>query len=263
MSRALLPLLTLSLACAGAPDPVVPQPAPVAPAVMDPAPDQGAVQPAAEAAPPRPTVSVPSGPALSSFTGQGTHLGSGLWCAFYPLGWSDDGRFAWATERRGNDMALEYGALWQVLHLGSDAEAKFVAYGAEDFPEDATLAWAWSQHSATVEALLTEQTILAGGTELLSLPASTPAGQLEARWELGEVQEYDQRPIRLLIRWDGGPEAAIYEGVRSTLVGDPDPPRLILSPSGQHAVVVYTVVRGEPVEALVDVEYHLHGLVLG
>jgi hypothetical protein len=207
-------------------------------------------------------VSVPGGPSLSSFSGQAVHLDAGLWCAFYPLGWSDDGRFAWATERRANDMALEYGATWWVLHLGSNAEPAFVAYGAEEFPENATLAWAWSQHAPAVEALLTEQTILAGGTELLALPADTPAGRLAARWDLGEVEEYDQRSVRLLISWDGGQEAAIFEGTRSTLVGDPEPAKLILSPGGQHAAIVYSVVHGEPVEALIDVQYRVHGLVL-
>ena len=257
MPKTSILLLALCLACSPSLQPVledgsvsVPPPVAAQAAPIDPLP------------PLRPTVTAPSEPALFSFTGQGTHLGAGLWCAFYPLGWSDDGRFAWATERRGNDMALEYGALWQVLHVGSTAQAEFVAYGGEAFPEDATLGWAWDKHRVAVEALLTEQTILAGGTELLALPAETAAGRLEARWELGEEQDVE-RPIRLLIRWDGGQEQAVYEGSRSTLVGDPDAPRLILSPSGQHGVLVFSVVHGEPVEALVDVQYQVHGLVLG
>ncbi len=210
----------------------------------------------------RPEVSVPPGAALSHFSGQAVHLDTGLWCAFYPLGWSDDGRFAWATEHRTNDMGHEYGAIWQVLRVGSDAEVPFVAYGGETFPDNATLPWAWSQHADAVDAFLKEHFILAGGTELLPLPAETMVGRLEARWELGDVVDY-ARSARLLIRWDGGQETPVYEGSLSELAGAPQEPRLILSPSGQHAVLVYSVVHGEPVEALVDLRYQVHGLQLG
>ena len=252
MNHAYLPLLALTLGC---------------PTAVEPAPTGPALEPAVQAPEPwtppvRPAVTVPGGPSLSNFSGQAVHLNTGLWCAFYPLGWSDDGRFAWATERRANDMALEYGAIWQVLQVGSDAEVPFVAFGGETFPDNATLPWAWSQHSTAVEALLKDHFIMAGGTELLSLPAETMVGLLEARWELGDVVDFE-RSAHLLIRWDGGEEAAVYEGVRSDLAGAPDAPKLILSPSGQHAVLVYSVVQGEPVEALVDVQYRVHGLQLG
>jgi len=261
MNHAYLPLLALALGCSTAVEPAATDPV-IEPSAQGPAPEARGPAPEAQGPAPRPTVSVPSVPALFSFTGQGTHLGMGLWCAFYPLGWSDDGRFAWATEHRGNDMALEYGAIWQVLQVGSDAEVPFVAFGGETFPDNATLPWAWSQHSTAVEALLKDHFIMAGGTELLSLPAETMVGRLEARWELGEVVDFE-RSAHLLIRWDGGEEAAVYEGALSELVGAPDAPKLILSPSGQHAVLVYSVVHGEPVEALVDLQYRVHGLQLG
>ncbi len=251
MSLFLLALLACS------PDPAVftGSAEPRQPQLPHPAPEQPVV-------PLRPLVQVPSEPALKSFTGQATHLGAGLWCAFYPLGWSDDGRFAWAVERRANDMALEYGASWRVMAVGATVAEEHVGWSAEDFPEDAQLAWAWSNQTERVERLLTEHKIMAGGTELLPLPVDTPAGRLEARWELGEIED-TLRPARLLIRWDVGPEQAIVETLRSDIAPEPQPPALMVSPTGHHAALVVPVVRGEPVEALVDVEYRVHGLELG
>ncbi len=253
MSPALVPVLALALACTADPSPSATAPEPVVapPSVQEPAPVVA----------PRAPVSVPSEPALSSFTGQATHLGAGLWCAFYPLGWSDDGRFAWATERRGNDMALEYGATWRVLPVGAAGPRPMLGFGGEDFPEGATLAWAWEQRREQVDALLAEQGILAGGTALEPLPADTPAGRLEARWELGELQDF-ARPAKLLVRWDGGEEVTFFETELSELTGEPPPPSMIRSPSGAHAVLVIPRVRGEPVEALVDVIYEVRGLPL-
>jgi hypothetical protein len=256
-----LVLFALALSCSGEPE----APQRVAP---PPEPATAGEEPSVPSAPPadpvqerRPPVSAPAEPALHSFTGQGTHQGAGLWCAFYPLGWSDDGRFAWAAERRANDMALEYGAVWSVMHVGSVVNQESVGFSAQDFPEDAQLAWAWERQRDRVEALLSEQTILAGGTELLPLPSVTPMGTLSARWELGPLEDFD-RPASLLIRWDDGPEQEILATRWSDLAPEPQPPSLILAPSGEHAVLVIPVVEGEPVEALVGVEYRVHGLAL-
>ncbi len=256
MTRTLIPLLALSLACTAGPDAPddVQQPPSDVPEVQ--VPDEGG------AVPDRVPVTVPTEPALSSFTGQGTHLGIGLWCAFYPLGWSDSGRFAWATERRVNDMAIEYGAIWHVMQAGAESvDQENVGFGTEEFPEDATLAWAWEQQKDRVSTLLGGALILAGGTALHPLPAETPMGKLDARWELGELADF-ARPGKLLIRWDDGPETAILETEFSDLAGEPEPPQLILSPTHHHGVLVIPVVTGEPVEALVDVQYRLHGLEL-
>jgi hypothetical protein len=255
-------LLALALGCTrepSAPDVEVASPPPAA---VEPAPEPPPVTPEPEPEERRPPVSQPSEPALHSFTGQATHLGSGLWCAFYPLGWSDDGRFAWVEERRVNDMALEYGVVWHVRHIGSDTAERTLDVGTYDFDEDPTLAWAWEQKRAEVQALLTEETILAGGTDLQALPASTPMGTLSARWELGPVEEF-QRSSELFIRWDEGPEQSIFASKISDLAPEPEAPRLLLAPGGAYAVLVIPVTRGEPVEALVDVQYVVHGLVLG
>jgi hypothetical protein len=260
MTTALFPVIALTIACSSAPAPAPPtgesRPAPAAEEPAPAAPEASTVPPA------RGPVSIPIEPALSSFTGQGTQRGIGLWSAFYPLGWSDDGRFAWAVERWVNDMAIEYGATWSVLHVGSELEREVVGFGAEDFPEGARLAWAWERQRVRVEDLLAEGRILAGGTELTPLPAETMVGLLEARWELGEMRGH-QRPATLLIRLGGGQESAVFETELSDLAGAPAAPSLVLSPSGQHAALVIPTVRGEPVEALVDVEYVVRGLQLG
>ena len=255
MTLALMPISVLLVSCSPPPEPVA------LPPVPNPLP---AVEPGPAPAPapaPRPAVTIPSEPALSSFTGQATHLGAGHWCAFYPLGWSDDGRFAWATERRANDMAIEYGASWRVRRSDESGELAALHHGSEAFPEDATLAWAWAQRQVEVDALLAEHGILAGGTTLTALPADTPAGRLEARWTIG-VERESQRPGQLELLWPDGRTQSLWQGDLPTLAGEPALPSLIRSPSGTLGVLVLPLVTREPVEALVDVDYMVFGLSL-
>lgn len=252
MSKPPILLSALCFACSTPTEPTGPAPISAPPEVSQelmPAPPP----------PPRPPVTVPTEPALYSFTGQATHQGVGLWCAFYPLGWSDDGRFAWATVHRSNDMNHRLLATWHVRDMGPGVAAGELYHGAEIFPDDATLSWAWSQRQEEVDALLDEHGIRAGGTVPLTLPATTPWGHLEARWELGDQPGWD-RPARMELRWPDGRSQLLFEGSLPDLGGSPTQPSLFYAPSDRYAAVVQPLIAREPAEALMEVSYLVEGL---
>jgi hypothetical protein len=252
-------LLALALGGGGcAPDrdaPVAPEPPPGSEPI--PAPAAEPVPPPDPPALPQP----PAAPALESFTGQATHLGNGLRCAFYPLGWSSDGHFAYAEERMVNDMALEYGVRWATIDATTGVETTLHHWSSLDWDDGPpTLTDAWQASLEPLRAQLEQQGIAAyPEQQLSSLPLELATGTIDAAWTVTPVHELEHRAQLRVTAADGSGYTALDTAI-STLVGAPAEPLALLSPDGAHALILAQVVRGEPVEALVDLDYQLFPL---
>lgn len=231
-------LLLLLLACTPAPTPE-PAPEPAPPAV-----EESAAIEVAE-------VSVPADPARASFTGQATDQGMGLYCALYPLGWSESGQLAWAFERRASDMELSYRADWSLLDTAT-GETEVHTYSDED--PDQVLSKVWASQQAEVDALLAG--VHGPAPELRPFPTTTPWGELAVAWTVEPSAKGHERDVALTLTSSQGWTQIVWKGTVEDLTLPMREPALVLSPDQQHAVVVVEVVEGV-VEALADVRWHL------
>ena len=215
-----------------------------------------------EVPPPLPAHYLPPAAQRQHLSGQSAHLGVGRHCAFYAIGWSHDGAFAYATDTRSDDMGREYTARWQVLDP-SGAPAGSLDYQVAEWSDEAQarFAGAWQARQGQIDDLLHQHGIQPdSATDPLPLPQELGGGTVDARWELAPLDALLQRATLTMSGPVPGQQRVLYDQPISRLQVLPPQAHLIRHRDAHHAALLAEVVEGDPVEGMVTLRYLVYAL---